>query len=172
MENKNVITEDFVKGAAELYHEGINQNPDNEVAEEVLRMSLIIERNSNDYVFFEDPILDLIKNYTVDTFDIGMIGFYNYDDLESNENFIIVGSNGAGELIAIHKNTNKVYCVDGYFEIISLCSDSSEEFLKNLLKIGKANINRISIKEKHTLAKSMGDETSLGFYLEALGAIE
>lgn len=169
MENKNLITENFVEETSKLYQEGIVQNPNDEIAEEVLGESLIIKRNDYEYVFFEDPILDLIKNYILETFDIGMINFYSYEDLQSDETFTIVGSNGAGEFIAISKKTNKIYCIDGYFDVISFCSNSSEEFLNNLIRIGEANIKRFSSENKFNLAKSMGDDTSLGFYLNALG---
>lgn len=170
MENINIITENFVEATKNLYEEGVRQNPDNVVAEEVLRMSLILERKDSVYVFVEDPIIDLVKNYIVDTFDMGMIHFYDYDDLPSDENFIMVGSDGAGEFISIHKESNKIYLIDGYYEIICLLSNSSEEFLHNLLKIGNANIKRISNDEKHRLAEEISiDETSLWFYLNTLG---
>jgi len=64
------------------------------MAEEVLRMSLLINRQNKEYIFFENPILDLIKNYIIDTFDIGMIHFYSDEDLDSNDKYIIIGSNG------------------------------------------------------------------------------
>jgi len=167
---ENIITKNFVEAAENHYKEGIQQEPDNEVAEECLRMCLILERKDAPYVFFEDSIIDLVKNYIVDTFDIGMVHFYDYDDLSSDENFIMVGSDGAGEFISIHKESNKIYLIDGYYEIICLLSNSSEEFLNNLLKINDANIKKVSDDEKNLLAKEMAiDKTSLGFYLNTLG---
>ncbi|WP_294296115.1 hypothetical protein [uncultured Chryseobacterium sp.] len=166
---ENSITKNFVEAAENHYKEGVQQEPDNEVAEECLRMCLVLERKDAPYVFFEDPIIDLVKNYIVDTFDMGMVHFYDYDDLSSDENFIMVGSDGAGEFISIHKESNKIYLIDGYYEIICLLSNSSEEFLNNLLKIDDANIKKVSDDEKKRLAKEMAiDKTSLGFYLNTL----
>lgn len=134
-------------------------------------MCLILERKDAPYTFFEDPIIDLVKNYVVDTFDMGMIHFYDYDDLSSDENFIVFGSDGSGELIAIHKKSNKIYMIDGYFEEICVLCNSSEDFLNNLLKIGNANIKKVSNEEKNRLGKEIAvNPTSLGYYLNALSA--
>ena len=46
MENINIITENFVEATKSLYEEGVRQNSDNEVVEEVLRMSLILEKKT------------------------------------------------------------------------------------------------------------------------------
>jgi hypothetical protein len=166
----NIISENFVVETRKLFQAGLIRNPNDEIAEEVLRETLMIERNSSEYVFYEDPVLDLIKNYNLETFDIGRIHFYSDEELESNENFIIVGFDGAGEFIAIDKHSKKIYSIDGYFEVISFCSNSSEEFLNNLIKIGEAYIKRWTQEERLKLAKSMGDNTSLGFYADALDA--
>jgi hypothetical protein len=168
---ENIITKNFVETAENHYKEGVQQEPDNEVAEECLRMCLILERKDAPYTFFEDPIIDLVKNYVVDTFDMGMIHFYDYDDLSSDENFIVFGSDGSGELIAIHKKSNKIYMIDGYFEEICVLCNSSEDFLNNLLKIGNANIKKVSNEEKNRLGKEIAvNPTSLGYYLNALSA--
>lgn len=167
---ENIITKNFVEAAKNLYKEGIQQDPDDEVAEEVLRMSFVLERKDTPYTFFEDPILDLVKNYVVDTFDIGMIGFFNYDKLLSDENFIVFGTDGSGELIAIHRESNKIHMIDGYFEEICVLCNSSEDFLNNLIKIGHANIKEVSDDERYRLAKEIAvNQTSLGYYLNALG---
>ncbi|MCF2220681.1 SMI1/KNR4 family protein [Chryseobacterium sp. PS-8] len=168
---ENIITKNFVEAAENHYKEGVQQEPDNEVAEECLRMCLILEKKDAPYTFFEDPIIDLVKNYVVDTFDMGMIHFYDYDDLSSDENFIVFGSDGSGELIAIHKKSNKIYMIDGYFEEICVLCNSSEDFLNNLLKIGNANIKKVSNEEKNCLGKEIAvNPTSLGYYLNALSA--
>lgn len=168
---ENIITKNFVEAAENHYKEGVQQEPDNEVAEECLRMCLILERKDAPYTFFEDPIIDLVKNYVVDTFDMGMIHFYDYDDLSSDENFIVFGSDGSGELIAIHKKSNKIYMIDCYFEEICVLCNSSEDFLNNLLKIGNANIKKVSNEEKNRLGKEIAvNPTSLGYYLNALSA--
>lgn len=167
---ENSITKNFVEAAKNLYKEGVELDPDNEVAEEVLRMSFFLERKDTPYTFFEDPILDLVKNYVVDTFDIGIIGFFNYDKLLSDENFIVFGSDGSGELIAIHRESNKIHMIDGYFEEICVLCNSSEDFLNNLIKIGHANIKKLSNEERNRLGKEIAvNPTSLGYYLNALG---
>lgn len=170
---KNTITENFVKQTEQLYKLGIKLNPNDEIAEEVLKEVLIIKPKELEYSYNENPILDLIKNYHIKTFDIGMIHFYDDEEIELNEDYIIIGSDSAGENISIHKESGHIYLLDGYFEEILFCCESSEVFLDNLIKIGEANINKFSADEKYKLAKSMSsNQENLGFYLDSLGAIE
>lgn len=128
---KNTVTENFIEEARKLYQQGVLLNPDNEVAEGVLKECLIIEKKDTEYVFLEDSILDLIRNYNIGTFNIGRIHFYSEEDLESTDEYVIVGFEGAGDLIAIDKASHKICCIDGYHDFIQSCSESSEEFLNN-----------------------------------------
>lgn len=48
---ENIITKNFVEAAKNLYKEGVD--PDNEVAEEVLRMSFFLERKDTPYTFLK-----------------------------------------------------------------------------------------------------------------------
>lgn len=170
---KNTITDNFVKQTEQLYKLGIELNPNDEIAEEVLKEALIIKPKESEYLYNENPILDLIKNYHIGTFDIGMIHFYEDKELRSNEKYIIIGSNNAGEYISIHKESGQIYLIDGYFEEILFCCESSTVFLNNIIKIGEANINKFSTNEKYKLAKSMSrNDENLGFYLDSLGAVE
>jgi len=41
---------------------------------------------------------------------------------------------GSGELLAIDKISDNICCIDGYFDLIFICCDSSQEFLNNLIK--------------------------------------
>ncbi|UFH30641.1 hypothetical protein LNP04_11710 [Chryseobacterium sp. C-71] len=170
---KNSIAENFVMQTKQLYNLGIELNPNDEIAEEVLKEALIIKPKESEYLYNENPILDLIKNYHTETFDIGMIHFYDDKKLQSYEDYIIVGSDGAGEFISIQKSTDKIYLLDGYFEQILFCCESAEIFLNNLIKIGEANIIKLSTDEKYRLAKSMSsNDENLGFYLDSLGATQ
>ncbi|MBD8082550.1 hypothetical protein [Chryseobacterium caseinilyticum] len=170
MENNNIVTINFIKESENLFHEWLLRNPDQEkIVEEAIRKSCFIKRNNSNYIFYEDPILDLIKNYNVNFFDIGMINFYSEDRIESSGNFTIVGHDGAGDPIAIDRKSNKIFSLDGDYNVVAFCSNSSEEFLQNLIKIGKANTEDWSEEDRINLAESMGDKSSEGFYLEALG---
>ncbi|WP_128331609.1 hypothetical protein [Apibacter sp. HY039] len=172
---KNIITNGFIQQLQELYKLGVDLNAKEPIAKEVLRETLIIEPKKDvPYLYEDDPILDLIKNYRVESFDIGRISFYTEDDLIEEEDYIVVGSEGAGDLIAIKKKTKQIVTLDGYFEQLLVCSETSEQFLNNLIEIGKSNLRHYPYKDKYELAKKLSSESKgdLSFYREALGAFE
>jgi hypothetical protein len=170
---RNNITDKFVQDLRDLYENEIKFSNDL-VSIEVAERVILINRKKDYYVYLEDPILDLIQNYNIENFQVAGISFYTVDDMIEDDNYIGVGSEGAGDIIAIKKSTKQIVTIDGYFDELLVCSETSEQFLNNLVKISRANLMEYSFKNKYELAKKLSSESKgdLSFYREALGAFE
>lgn len=134
----NPKIEKVLNSLEELIKFGIVMNPNNSNVKEILEEMYLLERKSKEQINNDNLLLDLIYNYDVSQFNIGGVSFYNPDDFFYDNEYICVGSDGAGDFIAINKNNNNIYnIVDGDLKV--RIASSPEIFLDNLIVIGRFN---------------------------------
>lgn len=155
---RNLVTESFVEECKRLYELEVSLHPNDTIVETNARETLIILLKS-DYKYASNPIIDLIMNYEIKSFDIGYIHFYPWDERVEYEDYLVIGSDGAGEFIAIDRNTDKIVMIDGYGDYETTWCNSAEGFLNNLIKVGRANILDLSKEEKIKIVKEIEKET-------------
>jgi|GEM_PF-3531527 len=162
------ITE-ILKMLEELYNFGVKMNADDLEVEEMLAEMYLPKRKSNTYVPNKNVLIELIENYDMTQFNVGGVSFYDSDSFVDSDEFVVIGTDGAGDYIAEDKLKGNVYnAIDGFLKV--KVANSSEQFLKNLIEIGKFNLsNEINTDEYHNLLNTVSfDKESREFYFSLI----
>lgn len=130
------------------------------------------KRRNQKLVLCGDLILDFIYNYEVKNFDLFSIHFNNYEEVESNENYIFVG-NYEGSEIVIEKKSKSILLLDIDGSIISKCSEDSKIFFNNLIALNFFTHQSRTLREKEEFIQKalqipIKDDRS-GFWLTLVG---
>ncbi len=128
-----------------------------------------------------NPIIDLVKRYKVENFDIGMVHLNSDQKIEETEDYLVFGAFDADHM-AIDKRTDEIVVLsrEEGNEVLWYCSKTASLFLKSLLLSGKFNElkaadenlyeNQEAIHKKaEEIAVVAGGEKYLKFYFAILG---
>jgi hypothetical protein len=169
----NEKIEQLLNSLKELYNLGISMNQDDSEISEILKSMYILEKKTSIEVENEDILLYLIDNYDISQFDIGGITFYNTDDFSYDDVYTYIGSDGAGDYIAINKKDGAIYNIIDNNAIEIKIASSGENFLNNLIEIGKYNFsNTYSVDRLNEILNKISfNNESRKFYFPLLRSI-
>lgn len=153
-----------------LYHYGVSNNPNNEEVEEILQEMYMLKKRDGNYVQNENSLIELIINYDINEFNIGGVSFYMLDDFIHLDGYICIGSDGAGDHIAIDKKSGLIYNLLDDGSKIKI-ANSGESFIEKLIEVGKFNFSKKS-KESNlaeALDKFSENLDAQKFYFSLMG---
>ncbi len=152
---------------------------DEEFLDEYLDSYTLEKKEVSD--FHPDPILNLILNYDVSNFDVGLIRLNSAGEVQETDRYIIFGNLDA-DLLGIDKVNENIVMLDWESPefVMDICAKNSGSFLEAILEVASFNHdmftndelgnNQLAIFNKSKeVSLIAGSEEYLSFYLNTFG---
>lgn len=136
----NIKTNLLLSKMIEFYEYAITIHKE-DFAQVMLNEMFLVPRLDQDYIEFESPLLELLANYDMIHFQVSGIGFYPQSEWIYEGDYIYIGSDGCGDLICLHQETDAIY---DYVDRIDYnkVSNNSFTFFESLLLVDMYNFSK------------------------------